>query len=359
MTVPVVYDWSTGTPTGWGTYGAALDRHATTTHDVALYALGDGHPLYAHPTTADRVPEGAVTLTALGNNGLGARDGYPPRVRRPARQVGVLFSEDTHWTAEGVGRLNRFDLIVAGSTWNADVVRALPGLTVPVVTVFQGIEPYAGGGAATLHPDRRIVFSGGKLEFRKGQDIVVAAFRDALADEPDLLLVTAWHNPWPATMAGLDLNGYVTGLPASTHPDDLTAWTTANGIPARNVMHLGPMGNDGLRMYLRAAHVAVFPNRAEGGTNLVAMEALATLPTFLSPGTGHADLYETPMAPARAVVRWPATLYRGITGWQETPVSAVVAAIRGDLPLPAPRTPWTWATQIPALLDACGIPRIA
>ena len=39
-----------------------------------------------------------------------------------------------------------------------------------------------------------IIFSGGKLENRKGQDIVIAAFRRLLRYYPDALLIAAWGN---------------------------------------------------------------------------------------------------------------------------------------------------------------------
>ena len=43
---------------------------------------------------------------------------------------------------------------------------------------------------------RFVVFSGGKLEHRKGQDVAVAAFRDFQKTHPQLrpLLVTAWYH---------------------------------------------------------------------------------------------------------------------------------------------------------------------
>ena len=52
----------------------------------------------------------------------------------------------------------------------------------------------------------------------------------------------------------------------------------------------GPISS--LRAQLRAqADVALFPNRCEGGTNLVAMEAMASgIPCILSANTGHMDL---------------------------------------------------------------------
>jgi hypothetical protein len=55
---------------------------------------------------------------------------------------------------------------------------------------------------------------------------------------------------------------------------------------------------------LRDVHVAVFPNRAESGTNLFATQALAVgVPTVLSNNTGHGDLLELNTPLAFAVVR--------------------------------------------------------
>jgi hypothetical protein len=37
---------------------------------------------------------------------------------------------------------------------------------------------------------------GGKLELRKGQDLVVAAFRVFRQRHPEARLIVAWHNSW-------------------------------------------------------------------------------------------------------------------------------------------------------------------
>ena len=60
---------------------------------------------------------------------------------------------------------------------------------------------------------------------------------------------------------------------------------------------------------LREVDVAVFPNRCEGGTNLVAMEALASgLTCILSKNTGHLDLIRAdnclPLATQAAGYSW-------------------------------------------------------
>jgi hypothetical protein len=53
-----------------------------------------------------------------------------------------------------------------------------------------------------------VIFSGGKLEFRKGQDIMVAAFKRFHARHPDSMLMVAWQNFWHKTIDGIEQTGY-------------------------------------------------------------------------------------------------------------------------------------------------------
>jgi glycosyltransferase involved in cell wall biosynthesis len=66
---------------------------------------------------------------------------------------------------------------------------------------------------------RFVVFSGGKLERRKGQDILMAAFKQFRDRHPraDALLVVAWHNYWPEYMKDIGSAGHVQGYP-QVHP---------------------------------------------------------------------------------------------------------------------------------------------
>ena len=66
---------------------------------------------------------------------------------------------------------------------------------------------------ANMFDDRFVIFSGGKLEYRKGQDIVIAAFKIFQKRHPEALLITAWHNVWPQFMTGIEQTGNVVGLP--------------------------------------------------------------------------------------------------------------------------------------------------
>lgn len=233
----------------------------------------------------------APTLLPMSHDLRSAGDGDTESVTdQPS--IGVVFMEHATLDAAARARGNRLPLIVAGSSWNASVLRA-QGVE-RVATVFQGVDTgqFHPAPRAGLFPGRFIVFSGGKLEYRKGQDMVLAAFRVFRQRHPEALLLTAWHSPWG------ELSATASGLSGITQPTrgaggapDAVAWAVANGIPADAAIDLGPVPNIAMPHVLREADVAIFTNRAEGGTNLVAMECMACgIPTILSANTGHLDL---------------------------------------------------------------------
>jgi glycosyltransferase involved in cell wall biosynthesis len=209
--------------------------------------------------------------------------------------VGVVFFERRDITQANIDRAKaRFAKIIAGSSWNANVLRDLGFADVSFCP--QGID------ATLFHPaprsgylgDRFVVFSGGKLEFRKGQDIVIEAFRRFQQRHPDALLMLAWHNHWDLSVDTVRLSPYGFGAPerdAATGRWRFTDWLVQQGIPAHAILDLGEVAHDHMPQILREADVGVFPNRCEGGTNLVAMECMACgVPSILSANTGHQDL---------------------------------------------------------------------
>ncbi len=210
-----------------------------------------------------------------------------------SQNVAFDFSLDTHITPEALVRAKEYNLIVAGSSWNGKLLQSYQINN--VYTILQGIDPskFHPAPKANLFKNRFVIFSGGKLEYRKGQDIVVEVFKRFVARHRDALLLTAWHNHWPSTMLGIEDKGYVQGMPQLTQEGKLLIkeWLIANGVPDDACIDLGLVPNDLMPPVMREADVAIFPNRAEGGTNLVAMECLACgLPTILSANTGHLDL---------------------------------------------------------------------
>ena len=375
-------DWALQADTGWGVYGTNLALELALVPGVTPAALvsvpQDVNPL-ARARFAHRLPSGepsilqgadastavqdGILLRALGNGLQGAEASLAAR-----RQVGVIFFEDTALDQGARGRAAAFDLIVAGSTWNAEVL-STAGIG-PVTMVMQGIDPsvFHPAPRAGLFPGRFVVFSGGKLEYRKGQDIVVAAFREFARRHADAVLVIAWHNAWPELLCDLDLAGHVRGRPELQGGAlALVPWLAANGVDPAQVIDLGRQPNTLMGQLVREADVALFPNRAEGGTNLVAMECMAAgVPTLAAANTGHLDLTRSggcaPLTDQRAVPT-PTRYFAGTDGWGETSVDEVLtllekaytdSAWRADLAArgAAAMQRHTWRHQVGRLLDA-------
>ncbi|WP_181703865.1 glycosyltransferase family 4 protein [Chthonobacter albigriseus] len=311
----VVIHWGISSFFGWGVYGLNLALHWSRDPELEPIAsmpiredqiavdplkrlalqpflvqsaslVGKLSPFQNTPVTVD-----GPLLCALGNDfsSTPLRAGVP-FAGRPS--IGVVFFEVPQLDAATLERARAFPLIVAGSTWNERILRAY-GLT-NVTTVIQGVDP------TLFHPapkggalgDRFLVFSGGKLELRKGQDLVVAAFKRFAARHPDAMLVTAWHSPWPQFARTLDASGFVAPIPFDANERvDAKGWARANGIADHQFLDLGAVPNAHMPTVLREMDVALFTNRSEGGTNLVAMECMACgVPTILSANTGHLDL---------------------------------------------------------------------
>ncbi|MEG4348354.1 tetratricopeptide repeat protein [Microcoleus sp. LAD1_D3] len=303
-------------------------------------------------------------LYALGNNL--ASSGVDNQITS-ACQIGVIFFEDTRITAEALETAKKYSVIVAGSNWNADVLRS-HGLT-NVAMVNQGIDPtiFHPAPKSNLFGDRFVIFSGGKLEYRKGQDIVIAAFKRFRAKHPEALLLTTWHNFWPQYMLGIEQTANVAGLPNINRDGSLgiSQWLVANGLPIDSFIDIGLIPNHLAGQILREADCAVFTNRCEGGTNLVAMESMACgIPTILSANTGHLDLiYSNICYPLWSQGRVkPTAPFSGVEGWGESEVAEVVEALeqvytnreeskRRGLAAANFMLDWTWEKQVKRFLD--------
>jgi glycosyltransferase involved in cell wall biosynthesis len=348
MTQRVVIHWGLSSLHGWGVYGLNLAlawsgdealEAATDYEVVAQYLTLD--PLQAHALAGFRArsarlraqllaqkPEAltlnAVLLAGLGND-LHAQPGPHGGQLLGRPSFGTIFFERETLGPKAREALAPHAAIIAGSSWNAEVLRAHG---VPrVELVLQGIDPalFHPAPRRGLFPGRFVVFSGGKLEARKGQDNVIAAWRIFAARHPDALLISAWHNHWPDGARGIDASRRAAPLPfRADGTPDISAWVAANGIRAEQFLDLGVVPNALLAPILREADAAIFPNRCEGGTNLVAMEAMACgVPSILSANTGHLDLLRDDAALAltdqRAIASAP--------GWRESNIEEILAAL--------------------------------
>ena len=385
MTYPLAFQWGVATVFGWGVYGLNLLRHWPRVSGHPAYCAAEiqvdslrgmdamrlrtlapilvaadqmKQPLLA--MAAEGKPFDGLVLHSVGNRFSGSACPGSSHLRGRAT-FGATFIEDT-FLPQAKELASRFNHIAAGSTWNEELLRA-NGVT-NVTTVIQGIDP------SLFHPGppfgaleaRFTVFSGGKLEFRKGQDLVVLAFRAFAQRHPEAILVTAWNSPWHAGALSLNRNPRI--APVALTPENTvspSAWAAANGISADQFIDLGSVPNHFMAQTLREMDVAVFPNRCEGGTNLVAMECMACgVPTIVANNSGQKDLVATgAVYPLRRQgnVTVPEM---GTEGWGESDVEEIVEALeavyqnreearrRGAAGATVMST-WSWANQIDRL----------
>lgn len=345
----VIFDWGASTYFGWGVYGLNLMLNWALRSDFEAVCSRpiDPSELFLNSLEAELVEPAmrasgavherreswglrsmqlpALVLHSLGNQLFHSNANGASIFGEPT--IGVVFSESTSFDDDSRERAKRYPLIVAGSLWNREVLVA-NGIG-PATTILQGVDTtkFHPGPRLGLFQNRFVVFSGGKLESRKGQDLVVEAFRIFAGHHRDALLLTAWCSPWPQLARTLQKNQALTPIRFDTgqNPDTL-AWTQENGIPAEQVHHLGPVPHLHLPRILREADIALFPNRAEAGTNLVAMECMACgVPAILSANTGHLDLIRE--GNCYPLMRQKKIDEAGCDGWGSSDVDEIVATL--------------------------------
>lgn len=322
----------------------------------ALSAKHGGKKLKLHDCAA---------LHALGNH---FEPGPTSNLYQGDANIGVIAFEDTGLDKATLERARQYDRIIVHSTYNSDLLaeHGLPDVRV----TFQGVDPSEMPllPRTGLFGDRFVVFSGGKIEYRKAQDVVLAAFRIFHERHPDALLITAWHNAWPHTSADIAESPLAVRAPRidpATHRLRITDWAVDHGVPADAFVDLGFLTRAQIAPILAECHAALFPNRCEGATNLVAMEAMACgVPVILSDNTGHRDLIrESNCLPLRQ--QTPVPNPRGARqGWCESSVEEAVAHLEtlygnrqqaraiGDRGKIFIRTERTWRDFAESFIDA-------
>ncbi|MDD2850967.1 MAG: glycosyltransferase family 4 protein [Desulfuromonadaceae bacterium] len=206
--------------------------------------------------------------------------------------IGYCFFEDAisvQQYAREAGR--RWDIIVAGSHWCEYILR-MCGVH-NCTTILQGVDQnifYPGPKQG--HPDLFTVFSGGKFEIRKGQDLVIAAMKIFMERHDDVLLSCAWHNQWPFSMATMEISDTIRYRHREENCEKLLAETLdGNGIPLDRVVLHPPQDNSLMRTVYLSSDIGIFPNRCEGGNNMVMCEYMACGKTVIaSDMSGHADV---------------------------------------------------------------------
>ena len=208
--------------------------------------------------------------------------------------VGYTFFEMNVLPPQSIQNgIDKFDMIVTGSKWCEEVLRN-HGLN-SVTTIIQGIDPQLFNSAHSekeLFKDRFVVFSGGKFEFRKGQDIVIRAYKVLQDRHSDVMLVNAWYNPWPFSMKTMENSPYINcEIMETDYLKAVNGILHANGIDLDRVITVLPRNNAQMARLYKNTDVGLFPNRCEGGTNLVLMEYMACgKPVIATFSSGHKDV---------------------------------------------------------------------
>jgi glycosyltransferase involved in cell wall biosynthesis len=250
------------------------------------------------------------------------------------RNIGRIFFEDTRTATAAREKAKNFDFIVAMCEWNAKLLR--DNCDVEVVHNPEGIDTSLfcpGPRSNLMDPNRFYIFSGGKIEFRKGQDIVLRAFREFSKRHDDAVLVTCWQSPWPKFSENFKgtLDHSLRLTPQGSL--DISKWVADNGVDPKRIIEIPGVPNPIMPTVLREMDCAIFPNRCEGGTNLVAMETMACgVPVVIARNTGMADLIEDgnclPLERQDKVdSRIVSPSGWGTDGWGETDVEELIEAM--------------------------------
>lgn len=284
-----------------------------------------------------------------------------------SHNVGKIVFENSAIDENSIEKAKDYDAILVVSNWNKKTLNNY-GLN-NVFVAPEGIDPakFHPAPKSNLFGNRFVIFSAGKLEYRKGQDLVVAAFKKFLTRHPQALLITAWQNMWPNFIRYIDKKGHVEGLPNINQNNQLLIkeWLVNNGIPPENCLDVGLVASHILPQVIREADVALFPNRCEGGTNMIAMECMACgIPTILSANTGHLDLLGEShcyILKNQGKVE-PISFYPNVDNWGECDIDEIVetleevyqnrdSAIRKGKIASLFMEEWTWEKQTQKFCD--------
>ena len=107
------------------------------------------------------------------------------------------------------------------------------------------------------------------------------------------MLLTNWYNKWPHSFNTMAVTPHIkfSGLAENNYNHTINKILTDNGIDLRRVISVPPVPNTSLARIYKNTDIGLFPNRCEGGTNLVLMEYMACgKPTIASYNSGHKDI---------------------------------------------------------------------
>ena len=271
---PLYIAASTGVNFGWGVVChyllQELEKHFS---DVRL--IEEGMP---------QVVNGSVLQIFTDN------DFNPLHNLRGSKNLGYAVFEN-ELTATAIQRSRQYDCILAASSWCLNKLRR-NGINNGDLLI-QGVDQERFFPLPTK-PDNGqfVIFSGGKFELRKGQDLVLRAFKILQQKYRDMVLVNCWYNSWPDSISLFRFSKYIDWqVSGNDWQEFMRNIYHKNGLDSSRIITHDLIDNQNLKNLYSRTDIGVFPNRCEGGTNLVLMEYMACgRPVIASHTSGHKDI---------------------------------------------------------------------
>jgi glycosyltransferase involved in cell wall biosynthesis len=316
------YTGQQGGPFGWGTFGAAM---ALDFHRAGVWAERDSADVIFQPL---------------------ADNNFTPSAPLGKRNVAMSFFEFA-LGPDAKANAGKFETVFVGSTWCQQ--RCIEAGILNTRVLIQGVDGDIFKPQPPRTPDGTIrIFSGGKFEYRKGQDLVIAAFREFAKAHPEAHLVCAWFNPWPALFKTMAHTKVISPLAhGATQPEFFRSLLRNNGLADSQFTILPQLSHTDLAREMARTDFGLFPNRCEGGNNLVLQEYASCGRRIVANAmTGHADVREA------ITHRIYAT--KDENHWAVQSVQEIADAMNGAMMYPQmnPAPVWTWEAAARTVLDA-------
>lgn len=277
MTHPLHLCFPTGSNYGWGLCGHHLTQELP---KILPTEILENDALLPPKTNLPGVLFGALEGANL----------KPWFSSRAEKNIGYVFFEN-ELPGETAIHARELELILAGSTWCRDRIKE-KGIAHTDV-LLQGIDPELFHPLPPRKEDGTfVIYSAGKFELRKGQDLVLKAFSLLSPKYPAMRLINVWENQWPQSTATMSASTHIHfKMDGESWKEKVATLCIANGIPSDKVMTCPLVPQSRLPSMIARADIGLFPNRCEGGTNLALMEFMACGKTAIASYTsGHCDL---------------------------------------------------------------------
>jgi glycosyltransferase involved in cell wall biosynthesis len=276
---PVYLGLIRGDGYGWGVCSRYLIQELSEELDVHVLNREDG-------SDANNQLDGTLF------QGLANHEFLPLFDQARGKQNFAYTFFENELTSASMENAKKYDLVLGGSSWCRD--RMLEKGIDNCDILIQGVD------TGLFYPVRRpppedkfVIFSGGKFELRKGQDLVLRALKILQEKYADIYLVNCWYNLWPASTRLMEYSRHIRFkyVEGESWQQVMRRTYMENGLDPDRIITFDLLAQQKQRDLFAQTHIGVFPNRCEGGTNLVLMEYMACAkPVIASHTSGHKDI---------------------------------------------------------------------